>query len=194
MHLQTYSLTKAAAILEIHRNTLASWIDRGCPAVEEADRSNGKEWQISIPAVIDWRIHTAVADAVAAFRTDEGFVSKDEADRRKALAQARLAEIDVDERERTVVLTSDATANMTDFCMALRSGVDNGVAKTAGRAAMMTDPNEIREFLMAEFNKSWRAAQTELNEKWSELRDGESADPDADRADTDNEEQIDTFE
>ena len=65
---------------------------------------------------------------------------------------------------------------MADFCMALRSGVDNGVAKTAGRAAQMTDPNEIREFLIEEFNKSWRAAQTELNEKSAETRRGEPPD------------------
>lgn len=191
----TYSMTRAAAILEIHRNTLSAWISRGCPTADGVDHVGGDEWQISIPAVVDWRIKCAVDDAVGGLLSPDGKISKDEADRRKAVAQARLAEIDVDERERTVVLLSDANANMTDFCMALRSGVDNGVAKTAGRAAMMIDPNEIREFLMEEFNKSWRAARTELNEKWTELRDGEFADPDdMDNADIDNEGPIDTFE
>lgn len=170
MHSLHYSLTKAAAILDVHRNTLAGWIERGAPVVSEANRGAGKEWQISIPKIIEWRIERAVDDAVAGFKTDDDKMSKDEADRRKAVAQAGLAEVDLEERRRTLMLVADAESILADFCQALKSGVDNGIVKTAGRAAVMSDPNEIREFFSREWNRSMKNAQQLLNEKWAEAR------------------------
>ncbi len=182
----TYSLTAAAGIFQIHRNTLANWISRGCPATNESARRGGEEWQISIPAVIDWRIKTAVDDAVAGLLTPDGKISKDEADRRKAVAQAGMAEIEHDTARRSVILVADAEANMADFAQALKEGVDNGIAKTAGRAAMMTDPNEIREFFWAEWNRSMKNAQMILDEKWAETKGERYAEPDNEFEDIDD--------
>ncbi len=118
----TYSLAKAAEIIGTSRNTLSAWISRGAPAVEKADRSSGKEWQLSIPAIFAWQVRTAIADALASFHGEAGQITKEEADRRKSVAQARMAEVDLDERLRAVVLVADASENMSDFAQALRSG------------------------------------------------------------------------
>lgn len=158
---------------------MSNWIERGCPVVERADRNAGRDWKLRLADIFDWRIKTSVDDAVATFRTDEGHVSKEEADRRKALAQARLAEIEVDEKLRAVVAVADAEEAMSDFCHALRSGLSNGAVKSAGRTAGMTDPHEIREFFESEINKSMKAARAMLHEKWTEVRDGEPAAPDS---------------
>ena len=77
-HRKTVSLVQAAAILGVHRNTLAGWVDHGCPVVKRADRARGIEWEISIPAVVDWRIQKAVADALASYHGENGRISRDE--------------------------------------------------------------------------------------------------------------------
>ena len=35
---KTRSLVQAAAVLDVHRNTLSGWINQGCPVVKRADR------------------------------------------------------------------------------------------------------------------------------------------------------------
>jgi terminase small subunit / prophage DNA-packing protein len=189
MRASTHSLIQTAALLGVNRSTISSWISRGAPVVEKADRSLKKEWKLSLPDIVNWRIETSVADATAALRTD-GQISKDEADRRKAVAQAGLAEVELDERRRSVMLVADANEMMADFCQSLKSGVDNGISKTAGRAATLTDPHEIMEFFGAEWNRSMRNAQSLLNEKWADWH-GNKAGADAAAADdtaTDNNE------
>ncbi len=184
--MQTFSLSKAAELLGVSRNTLGGWLSRGCPAVSKADRVSGKEWRLSIPAIFEWRIKTAVDDARGGFHGETGQISRDEADRRKAVAQAGLAEIEHDTARRSVILVADAEANMADFAQALKEGVDNGIAKTAGRAAMMTDPNEIREFFWAEWNRSMKNAQMILDEKWAETKGERYAEPDNEFEDIDD--------
>jgi hypothetical protein len=113
-------------------------------------------------------------------------MSRDEADRRKAVAQAGLAEVDLDERRRAVLLVSDAMALMADFAQALRSGLSNVAMKSAGRAATLTDPNEIREFFEGEINRSMIAAAADLTERWADLLAGDGGEV-ADTEDEDGE-------
>ncbi len=69
-----------------------------------------------------------------------------------------------------------ATARLADFALALREGLLNGAVKSAGRTASMTDPHEIRSFFESEINRSMKAAQADLSERWANLRDGEASD------------------
>jgi hypothetical protein len=101
-----------------------------------------------------------------------------------------MAEVDLDERIHSVMLVSDAQDMQADFCQALKSSVDNGIVKTAGRAAGMNDPHEIREFFGREWNRSMEIARALLNEKWADLHNqkgGDVGDIDDD-TDTDDEE------
>jgi phage terminase Nu1 subunit (DNA packaging protein) len=178
----TFSLVAAAAALDVHRSTLDGWLKRGCPAAQKADRSRGIDWQLSLGDVMQWRIDEAVKAATP--DGDDGNGSKDEADRRKAWAQARLAEIEVDTQLRNVAEVSHFKELATDMCFMLRAGIENTSAKIAGRACIMTDPNEIREMCRSEFNRTWMAAQSDWNERFGAFVEGTEFDPDNEEDDS----------
>ena len=159
---KTVSLVQAAAVLGVHRNTLAGWVDQGCPVVKRADRSRGIEWEISIPAVVDWRIQKAVTDALASYHGESGRMSRDEADRRRAVAQAITAEVAADEALDRVVARADAEATWPPSVWSSRPGCTNASAKIAARAAALASPPEIQEVCERELNRAFEAAQGEL--------------------------------
>ena len=169
-HRKTVSLVQAAAVLGVHRNTLAGWVDQGCPVVKRADRARGIEWEISIPAVVDWRIEKAVADALASYHGESGRISRDEADRRRAVAQAITAEVVADEALDRVVARPDAESDLAAFCVVLKTGLSNASAKIAARAAALTSPPEIQAICERELNRAFEAAQGELTLRWKDER------------------------
>ena len=101
------SLTRAAEILGVSRGTLADWIARGCPFVSRADKARGVEWQLDTAAVFKWRVDGCVKDAVASYQTEDGGTSKEEADRRRAVALAIVAEVEADQAQKSVVYVED---------------------------------------------------------------------------------------
>lgn len=162
-----FSLVQAAAVLGVHRNTLAKWIDLGCPVERRADRARGIEWEISIPAVVDWRIKKAVDDTVAIYGQSDGGVSQEAADRRRALANAITAEIEADKALDEVVSRGEAIEDVTAFCQVLKTGLSNASARIASRAASMSSAPEIQEMVQEELNRSFRAAQGDLSQRWN---------------------------
>ena len=164
----TTSLVKAAAILGVHRNTLAGWVDQGCPVVKRADRARGVEWEISVPAVVDWRIQKAVTDALSSLHGESGRVSRDEADRRRAVAQAISAEVAADEALERVVARAEAENDLAAFCVVLKTGLANASSKIAARAASLTSAPEIQEVCEREMNRAFEAARSELAQRWTE--------------------------
>lgn len=162
-----YSLSRAAAILGVHRNTLSAWIEQGCPVVARADRSRGVEWQISIPAVFDWRVTRAVEDAVAGYQDEHGAVSKDEADRRRAVANAITAEIGADQMLGGVVRRHEAEADMASFCQVLKTGLSNASSRIAARAASISSAPEIEDLCHSELNRAFESAHAELASAWA---------------------------
>lgn len=166
---KTYSLSEVAAILGKHRNTVAGWLEKGCPAVTRADRTRGIEWALSIPAIVGWLIERAVGDAVQTAGGEADRITKDEADRRKAVAQAIAEEVGTAELLDDVVNRHDAAADVAAFAVALRTNMANVTSKVAGRAASMTSPAEIQAFLESETNKAFGAAQEELTRRWGSI-------------------------
>lgn len=153
--------------------TVDAWVKKGCPVVERG--SKGRQWVFDTAVVHDWRIQLALSDSVTATASAGGQISKDEADRRKAVAQAVVAEVDADEALKSVVSRFDAEALMADFCQALRAGMSNACTKIASRTATLSDPHEILDFCEAEINRSFRAAEADLTERWTgEKIDGDS--------------------
>lgn len=165
---KTYSLLQASAILGVHRNTLGGWIEAGCPVIKRADRSRGIEWQISIAQVVEWRISRAVEDALSGYQDESGKITKDEADRRRAIALAITAEVAADEALNVVVRRQDAEADAAEFCSALRTGLSNAGAKIAARAAGISSAPEIQEMYEGEINRAFDAVYGHLDAKWSE--------------------------
>ncbi|QCO03039.1 terminase small subunit [Azospirillum argentinense] len=180
---RTYSLSEAATILGRDRNTVSKWLGQGCPAVTKADRARGVEWSLSIPDIVGWLIDRAVGDAVQTADGEADRITKEEADRRKAVAQAIAEEVSTAELLDDVVNRHEAAADAAAFAVALRTGMANVCGKVAGRAATMTSAAEIQEFLEAETNKAFSAAQEELAERWADAEpagsggDGEDRPP-----------------
>ncbi len=178
-----FSLVQAAAILEVHRNTLSKWVDQGCPVVARADRDRGVEWQISVADVAGWRLQTAVENAVSGYQDESGQITKDEADRRRAVANAITAEIAADEALRQVVSRHDAESAITAFCQVLKTCLSNAASKVAGRATTITSAPEIETMVHLELNRAFATAKGELELRWGGARgrtdDGDGEDQQA---------------
>lgn len=126
------SLKVAAATLGLSRNTLSSWIAKGCPVVSSADRDQGVEWRLDVAAIHKWRVEAAVKEAVAGYQTEGGGVSKEEADRRRAVALAVLAEIEADIAQKSVVLVEDVGRLVAGEYNLVRSAI-------LGRTSLLAD-------------------------------------------------------
>ena len=164
---------EVAGIFAVSVNTVTTWIERGCPYVERG--SNGVEWQFDSAAVIDWRIQRAVEN-VAASAGDDGTrdtskARREDADCRRAVANAIVAEISADEALKAVVSRHDVVADMATFCQVLRTGLSNMASKVAGRAATMTNASEIEAMAKAEMNRAFTAAREEIARRWFAGRD-----------------------
>lgn len=84
-----------ASLCSVSLPTVDAWVEKGCPYVERG--SKGREWKFDSAAVIDWRIQRAVENAVSGYEDESGKISREEADRRKAVANAITAEIGADD-------------------------------------------------------------------------------------------------
>lgn len=166
--MQTHSLSQAATLLGVHRNTLHQWLQQGCPAVEKADRERGVEWQLSLPDIVDWRIERAVANVASASGGDGSIVTKEEADRRRSVALARMAEIELDDRLGRTVERDAAVGMFADFCQALRNSMSSGFAKIAARASTMTAATEIDAMCRKEWVRSMQLAREEFHRLWDD--------------------------
>lgn len=165
-----YSLTQAAAVLGVHRNTLSKYLDQGAPAITRANRDRGIEWELDIPAIVDWLIAKAVQSAVANYGGETGRIDREEADRRRAVANAITAEVAADEALRSVMHRHEAEADMAAFCQVLKTGLGNASSKIAARAASITSAPEIEDLCHAELNRAFDAAEAELSARWSDER------------------------
>lgn len=158
-----------ASLCGVSLPTVDAWVRRGCPARQRG--SKGREWEFDTAAVIDWRIDQKAQDVAASLQGEAGQISKDEADRRKAVANAITAEVAADEALRVVVSRHDAAADVAGFCQVLKSGLSNAAAKIASRATTITNAPEIEEMVQAEMNRAFRSAREELLGRWLGERD-----------------------
>lgn len=86
---QILSLLALSTLLGVHRNTLYSWVKRGCPYVKKADHSRGIGWKFDSGEVVQWRLDQAIQDVIA----DTAKATEDELRRRKLAAETVLAEL-----------------------------------------------------------------------------------------------------
>ncbi|CUW87506.1 terminase small subunit [Agrobacterium genomosp. 2] len=102
--LRTVSVKQCSLLLNRDRNTIQKWLDQGCPFVTHADRNLGVAWELDLAEVVRWLEERAARTAAEKFGdTEDGKMSKEEADRRKAVAGAVVAELEMVEKLRTVI-------------------------------------------------------------------------------------------
>jgi terminase small subunit / prophage DNA-packing protein len=51
-----------ASLYEVSLPTVDAWVRRGCPVIERG--SKGREWKFSTADIFDWRVESAVRDAM----------------------------------------------------------------------------------------------------------------------------------
>ena len=144
----TANRAELAALLGRSLPTVDSWVRQGCPVVERGGR--GRQWRFNVSDVMQWRIKRAVADAVAKFDTPTGQITKDEADRRRAVAQAITAEVEADETLRSVVAVADAADQVAKEYAAVRAALLGLGARVSEAAAAATSAPAIQELVDAE--------------------------------------------
>lgn len=155
-----------AELFGVSLPTVDSWLRDGCPyAVQGA---KGREWGFETGTVHRWLVDRAVGDVAAAYEGEIGTVTAEEAKRRKAVADAVVAEIAADQALDDVVNRHDAADDVASFCIALRAGLSNACAKLAGRAATMTSAPEIQELAETEINRAFDTAHAELASDWTD--------------------------
>lgn len=152
------SLMQCALLLDRDRNTLMKWIRQGMPVVQEADRDRGQTWVLDLAAVVRWREEHTAGIAAASVKTDPEGMPKEEADRRRAVALAGLAELELEEASRAVVKVDRVLDEVAAEYAAVRAALEAIPSKLAGRLVGATDPNAIR----AEAESSIRHALSSL--------------------------------
>ena len=128
---RTLNRSEMAAHHGVSLPTVDSWVRRGCPAVERG--SKGTNWKFDPVAVIEWRLKDAAEEVTARFIRGDGSMPREEADRRRAVALARSAEIELDERLKAVASVEDTATDVTSFCQVLKNGLDSAAHKIASR-------------------------------------------------------------
>ncbi|MDX1216300.1 hypothetical protein GOL99_12220 [Sinorhizobium medicae] len=104
--LRLVSVKQCAMLLNRDRNTIQKWLDQGCPFVTKADRDRGIAWELDIADVVKWLEERAAKSVAEKFGDPNDKTSKEEGDRRKAVAAAVMAELDMLERLKSVVPVS----------------------------------------------------------------------------------------
>ncbi|MGF7175858.1 terminase small subunit [Azospirillum doebereinerae] len=157
-----------ADVFGVSLPTIDSWVRDGCPFAEKG--AKGREWAFETANVHRWLVDRAVADVAAGYEGEIGGITAEEAKRRKAVADAVVAEIGADEALDQVVNRHEAAADVASFCISLRTGLSNACAKFAGRAAAMTGAPEIQALAEKEINQAFDSARDDLAKRWGDAQ------------------------
>lgn len=142
------SLSQIAAALDRDRNTIGKWLEQGCPAVERADRATGKSWSLDVAEVVRWLERRSAESAAEKLGGGpDGAVPEAEAKRRRAVAQAIIAESEATEILRTMAHWSTIVDRVAVDYGELRSrllGIGDAVAgrverRVAGQVKRVVD-------------------------------------------------------
>lgn len=138
--------------------TISAWVRRGCPAQQKGAR--GKEWKFDTADVARWREDQAVQNAIG---SAEG-VDMDEAKRRKTIAEAQMAELDLARARSEVIAIGDVAQIVTDEYASVRARLLEMPGRLAQPLSIEDDPAQIEREL--------RAAVTEALEELTAYGDG----------------------
>ena len=155
------SANELAEILGVNRHTVVEWAQkRNCPSVEAADKDAGKSWVFDVAEVVAWR-ESQAAEAVA--EQVGGLISKEEAQRRRAIALASMDELRLSELKKEVVRIEDVARTVTTEYALVRSSLMNIPAKIAPRVALLDNPAEIQAEIEKVINEALAALKADTN-------------------------------
>lgn len=139
------SSSMVATYLDVSRNTVQAWINRGCP-VEREPEKKGESYELDLAAVVKWlqaqEIEKALDRAGPSPSSVPGGPEKEsleEAQRRRAVALANIAEIEEAEAAGSVIPMAAAEQMVADERILVRSKFESLGSVLAGRTASITD-------------------------------------------------------
>jgi len=144
------SLVRLSGFFGVHRNTVSSWVKKGCPYIQKADRSRGQEWKFSTAEVAQWRTDQAVHDLIG----DTASVDKEELQTRKLAAETTIAEIEAATRRGEVADLVEIEKQWTNTMIELRSRLRQLPARVAPQILGVKNLGEIKEVLLDEVDET----------------------------------------
>jgi phage terminase Nu1 subunit (DNA packaging protein) len=141
---KTLSKTDLAAALDVSTQTLDQWLNRGMPFVSKPG-TGSRSYEFDLSAVLRWRLDYERAQADAA--TDGTDI--EEAKRRRAVAEARLAEMAADREEGQLLARADVDAAVTGAFARVRARLLAVPSKVAAEAAAESEPVRVQALVQA---------------------------------------------
>lgn len=114
---ELYSISQLASIFGVHRNTVAMWVQQGCPVDRMPDRKAGVPAGLDPAKVMKWTEERAVQLALGG---REG-LDIEEARARKVSAEATLAELEVEKARGKLVEVEHVAAVVGEQFAAVRA-------------------------------------------------------------------------
>lgn len=138
----TINKAELARAFGVSTTAIDNWLSRGCPYVAAPDRP-GKAYRFNLAAVVAWRIERLTETAATA----GGDVDLAEAKRRRAVAEAELAELDLAERRGDLLARDDVDAAMTGAFARVRARMLALPSAVAAAAADEAEPGRVQALL-----------------------------------------------
>lgn len=165
---QEVNRTELSRIFGVTYNTVDMWVARGCPYVQKADRKRGKGWLFNTAAVSAWISDEAIRNS----RGDSADVDLHEARRRREVAAASLAEIELQKRRNEVIELSVVREGIQNDYLAVRAKLLSMGHKMATRLAACSEPEGCKVMV-----------DDEIHVALNELADYESAESEPEESD-----------
>jgi len=137
------NLIGLARVFKKSTNTVKSWVSAGCPCVSQG--GHGKAWKFDLPDVLAWR-----EDQLSARVQSEDLA---EARRRRATAEASLAELQLAREQGTLVAADEVQHFWGTMVATMRARLLAIPTKCAAQAAAST-PAGACETISAAINEA----------------------------------------
>ena len=154
------SVNELSTLIGVHRDTVSSWLRRGCPYVQKANKKSGKNWLLDIKEVIEWKEAEAVRSAVG----DTGLADAEELKRRKLAAETSIAEIAAAKEKQEVAEIATFEKQWASTCLEIRARFRQIPGRVASQLASIKDEPEIKEVLLDEIDEALTALSNGNND------------------------------
>lgn len=135
---QLVTAAQLADLLGYHRHTITeSWVPRGCPVEQQADREAGKTWLFRPSKVVEWLVDTNGGQDAGALPT------KAESDARNALAAAARSEMLLARDRGELVELSAVKGVVAKEYAKVRSRVLSSAPEIAAKTFRLTDRDAV---------------------------------------------------
>ena len=167
----TVTISEFARLFEFSQQRVSDFVAQGLPA---SPGHRGKARQIPLRAALDWLIRREVDKA----RTPDGGETLEQAELRKARADADIAALKAAEQANQVMQLEEVEATVERVMVMVAGQLDGLGGRVAARLAAESDPAVIRQVLFDECRRIRAAMAAEL-ETAADSEEGVEGDPSA---------------